>query len=141
METAAAVEFVRQVANWAQAEEGVVGVALVGSYARGEARPDSDLDFVIIATDPSSYTDDPSWINSFGEAASCRTEDWGILTSLRVFYQAGQEVEFGISSLAWAAIPPDSGTARVVADGMRVLYDPHGRLARLQAEVAGKGSS
>jgi len=135
MKNKTAEDFISQVIDWAQSEENVIGLALVGSHARGEARPDSDIDLVIIASDPAGYINNLSWIESFGEVERCNPEDWGILTSLRVFFRGGLEVEFGISGLEWAAIPPDVGTAEVVADGMKILFDPEGLLARLQ-EVA-----
>ncbi len=141
MKTEGAEDFINQVIDWAKSEEGVLGVALVGSHARGEARLDSDIDFVIISSDPCRYVDDSSWICSFGEIKSCKTEDWGILTSLRVFFIDGLEVEFGLSSLEWVAIPPESGTAEVVADGMKILLDANGLLARLQEEVSRKEAS
>jgi len=89
-----AKNFINQVIDWAKSEKGVLGVALVGSHARGEARLDSDIDLVIISSDPYRYIDDSSWISSFGEIKNCKTEDWGILTSLRVFFLGGLEVEF-----------------------------------------------
>ena len=141
MKTEGAEDFINQVIDWAKSEEGVLGVALVGSHARGEARLDSDIDFVIISSDPCRYVDDSSWICSFGEIKSCKTENWRILTSLRVFFRDGLEVEFGFSSLEWVAIPPDSGTAEVVADGMKILLDSTSLLARLQEEVARKEST
>ncbi len=141
MKTEGAEDFINQVIDWAKSEEGVLGVALVGSHARGEARLDSDIDFVIISSDPCRYVDDSSWICSFGEIKSCKTENWRILTSLRVFFRDGLEVEFGFSSLEWVAIPPDSGTAEVVADGMKILLDSKNLLARLQEEVARKEST
>ncbi len=141
MKTEGAENLINLVIDWAKSEEGVLGVALVGSHARGEARQDSDIDLVIISSDPYRYIDDSSWISSFGEIKSCKTEDWGILTSLRVFFRDGLEVEFGFSSLEWVAIPPDSGTAEVVADGMKILFDSKGLLTRLQEEVSRKEAS
>ncbi|MGH2704321.1 MAG: nucleotidyltransferase domain-containing protein [Actinomycetota bacterium] len=40
----------------------VCGVAIVGSWARGEARADSDLDLVILTEDPSRYTHADDWL-------------------------------------------------------------------------------
>lgn len=65
-------------------------------------------------------------------------EKWGILTSIRVFYHCGVEAEFGFAGREWAAVPVDRGTYRVVADGMQILFDPGGLLARLEEEVTGK---
>jgi aminoglycoside 6-adenylyltransferase len=55
-----------------------------------------------------------------------------MVTSLRVYYTEGLEVEFGMTTLAWAAVPVDPGTRHVVAHGMRILWDREGLLARLQ---------
>ncbi len=128
--------FVQRVVVWAEAEGGVAGVALVGSHARGEARPDSDVDLMLLAPNPQHFTENPVWLLRFGSVASCDTEDWGPVTSLRVFYEAGLEVEYGFATPAWAALPVDAGTRRVVSDGMRVLYDPDGIFGALQREIA-----
>ena len=54
-----------------------------------------------------------------------------MVQSQRVFY-ADMEVEFGITTPAWAHIDPvDAGTARVVRDGAQIIHDPAGMLARL----------
>ncbi|WP_210730372.1 nucleotidyltransferase domain-containing protein [Streptomyces sp. S816] len=36
----------------------MVGLLLVGSYARGAARPDSDVDIVLLKADPARYLTD-----------------------------------------------------------------------------------
>lgn len=39
--------------------------------------------------------------------------------------------------MSWAATDPvDDGTRRVITDGHRVLYDPHGALAALAGKLA-----
>jgi len=100
----------------------------VGSHARGDARPDSDLDLIILADDPINYIADPSWARRFGSIERHRIEDWGKVTSLRVWYEGGPEVEFGFSTLDWANNPLDVGTRKVIDDGMVSLYDPQGLL-------------
>ncbi len=62
---------------------------------------------------------------------SLKIEDWGIVTSIRVFYTDGKEVEFGVAPLKWADLPVDTGTQRVVADGMMILDDKRGMLKGL----------
>ena len=51
------------------------------------------------------------------------------MQSLRVYYGA-LEVEFGIAPEAWVELPIDSGTAQVMKDGFRIVYDPEGRLRK-----------
>ncbi len=47
----------------------------------------------------------------------------GRVTSLRVWYADGLEVEFAIADRAWASAPLDAGTRRVIEDGCVVLFD------------------
>jgi predicted nucleotidyltransferase len=82
---------------WASEQPDVQGIALVGSYARGTAGDDSDLDLVILTNRPPKYLEDILWIEQFGLVEKHQTEDYGKLTSLRVWYQHGIEVEYGIT--------------------------------------------
>lgn len=128
-------KLMQSVVAWAEKERGIVGVALVGSHARGAARPDSDVDLMLLSPNPQPYLEDRGWLERFGPVTAVEAEDWGPVTSLRTVYEGGPEVEFGLSTPAWASIPVDAGTRRVVADGLRVLYDPEGVLKRLHLEV------
>jgi predicted nucleotidyltransferase len=127
--------------KWAEGKPDIFGVALVGSYARGKAKIDSDVDLVFLALNPKELIDKPEWINEFGDAKSLKVEDWGLVTSLRVFYQKDLEVEYGITTLEWAREPLDEGTRQVIADGMIVLLDKSGILEQALELVRGKGSS
>lgn len=130
-----------QITAWFRERPGVAAIALVGSHARGAARPDSDIDLVLLVDDPQAYRRDPSWLSSLlaalnDTAVSARDEDYGPLWSRRVFLASGHEVEFGFAGASWAATEPlDSGTRRVVRDGCRALYDPDGIVERLIAAV------
>lgn len=121
---------------WAANQPHVTGIALVGSHARGEARLDSDIDLVLLCTKPDAFLSDTSWIQLFGEVKTCHSEDWGLVTSLRVHYRDGLEVEFGMTTPVWAELPIDAGTTSVVAHGMRILWDREGALGRLLEAVA-----
>jgi len=126
------------VAAWAAAGDDLRALALVGSRARGEARPDSDIDFVLLAVDPERLLDERGWIARFGRAGSVALEDWGRLRSLRVRCDGGSEVEFGVAAPDWAALPLDAGTAGVLRGGCRILLDRDGSLSdALRAAGAG----
>lgn len=124
-------DFLLDVRAWAQDQAGVLAVALVGSYARDAAGEDSDVDLVLIAVEPGDYLADTGWAGQFGKVARRQVEAYGAVTSLRVWYTDGCEVEYGLTTAAWAARPLDEGTRRVIADGMRVLVDKAGLLAPL----------
>ena len=118
--------------RWASVRPDIEAVALVGSYARGTATEGSDVDLIILTSDVDRYLSDRSWVSLFGEAAECREEDYGRVTSVRAFYGSGLEVEFGLTTPDWAEAPIDTGTLRVLTDWMEVLYDPRGILAGMQ---------
>lgn len=128
--------FLDQMTEWATNQPAISSVALVGSHARGEAQPDSDIDLVLLGADPQVFLDDPSWIQHFGDVETCQTEDWGMVTSLRVHYRNGWEVEFGMTTPEWAGLPADPGTRSVVLHGMRILWDREGNLGLLQEAVS-----
>lgn len=123
---------------WALTQGEVEAVALVGSWARDEARPDSDID-VVVLTDSNRFAEETDWIEpAVGSAAELvRTEDWGALIERRVRLASGLEVEFGFARPSWAATDPvDSGTARVVGDGCLPWFDPEGLIDAVTAAVA-----
>ncbi len=116
-------DFIDAFTQWATTQPDIQAIALVGSYARNAATEPSDIDFVILTGEPSKYLENPEWINQFGSVERQQTEDYGKVTSLRVWYVNGREVEYGISLPDWAALPLDAGTQRVIQDGMRVLFE------------------
>jgi hypothetical protein len=132
-----AYELIAKVADWSQRDHRVSAAAVCGSCARGEAGPDSDVDFCILAADPHSLLDNPSWIHGFGDDARVAgpVEDYNLVQSVRVFY-GPTEAEFGVTDEAWAELPIDRETAGVINAGLRIIYDPDGRLAAAAAAAA-----
>ncbi len=122
--------------RWAMGRADVVAVALVGSWARDAARPDSDVDLVVLTTDQAPYLDRDDWIGGLVADRLVMTRSWGPLTERRLVLPSGLEVEVGIAPPSWAAADPvDEGTHQVITDGVRVLHDPEGLLATLIAAV------
>lgn len=120
---------------WAREQRDIEAVALVGSYARDAAVEGSDVDLVILTPNVSNYLRDRSWVSLFGKTVKCLEEDWGRVTSLRVVYEDGLEVEYGFTLPDWAAVPVDATTFRVVSDGMKSLYDPQNILSVMRREL------
>ncbi len=123
--------------RWAAGDERIAAVALVGSYVRGEARPDSDVDLVVITTHPEAFREE-SWVARLPlEKLDVRVTGWedrryGILWSRHLQLDSGLVVEVGFAPPEWAAINPcDEGTRRVIGDGCWILFDPSGLLNRL----------
>lgn len=116
-------KFLDDIVRWAHSQDGISCVILIGSYARGTACTDSDVDIVLICADPHRLIDDDSWVGEFGITIRKVHEDWGKVQSIRVFYADGLEVEFGITDADWLSLPLDSGTRQVLQDGYQVLLD------------------
>jgi len=126
-------QFLQEITNWAFLRSDILALAVVGSYARGAATPTSDLDLVLISTHPAQYLQNTDWVQQFGDVAKQQVEDYGLVTSLRVWYKDGPEVEFGLTDERWSALPLDEGTRRVIEDGMRVLFEKDQILSQHQA--------
>ncbi|PWU55899.1 hypothetical protein DLE60_27165 [Micromonospora globispora] len=107
-------------------------VVVVGSWARGAARMDSDVDIVVLTDNP-RHGEAGVWTGLLGGEV-VRLADWGPLREVRVRRPSGLEVEMGVVPVSWADTDPvDSGTRRVISDGHRAVHDPAGVLARLSA--------
>lgn len=123
-------DFIDAFTNWALAQPDIEAAALVGSYARGAATDTSDIDLVLLVGDPHRYIENTGWSTQFGTVARQQIEDYGLLTSLRVWYAGGHEVEYGLTTPAWIQAPLDDGTRRVIQDGMKVLFERGALLSR-----------
>ncbi|HUV15573.1 MAG TPA: aminoglycoside 6-adenylyltransferase [Pelolinea sp.] len=115
--------FLDRITNWASNNEDIRTVILVGSFARGEAKDDSDVDFVIIAENPDSFLKDDSFAHQFGNPSRIDCENWGKVQSLRVWYENSLEVEFSFTTKNWLTFPLDIDSCQVLSDGYLVLVD------------------
>jgi GNAT superfamily N-acetyltransferase len=115
-----------RVTAWAAGDADVRAVALVGSYARDAAGPESDIDLVVLFADAGARLTDTAWTSAFGDLRSTVPEDYGAVQSLRAVL-GEVEIELGVTGLEWAALAgplADPATTAVVAAGMVPWYDP-----------------
>jgi predicted nucleotidyltransferase len=127
----------RVVERWAEDSDDIQAVAVVGSWARGEARMDSDVDLCVLTTTPSRYLRDTDWIRTFSSSRIVRERSFGMVEERRLALASGLEVELGITTPAWATTGHlDEATAAVVRKGLIILYDPNGLLRKLVADVS-----
>jgi predicted nucleotidyltransferase len=103
------------------------GLILVGSHARGTARADSDIDLIVLTTDPQCFRADTAWLRAIdwnviaARPAEWQDEDYGVLWSRRMWLELNRdEVEIGFALPSWAEVKPiDPGTQRVITGGCR----------------------
>ena len=118
----------RAIALWAQRKTNINGLALVGSWARDAAQVNSDIDLVVLATDPQNFRCITEWLEEIAWPAPITKwadVSYGPLWSRHCELEDHTRVELGFCSREWASCYPiDPGTARVIRDGCRVLYDP-----------------
>ncbi len=129
-------EFINNLKEWAITNKEVESILLVGSYARNEATPESDIDLVIIVKNQKLFLENYNWIRLFGKVKEISFEDWGRVQSIRVFYDNYYEVEFGIAESIWTEIPVEQETYRIVNDGCKIVIDKSGKLQLLIDEVS-----
>lgn len=114
--------FLQHVGAWAGHQPGVTAVYLVGSHARGDPSSSSDIDLVVLAEDPERFIRDQEWASTFGTITRSQVEEWGRVTSLRIWYADGLEAEFGLTDPGWNTETDDEETRAVIEEGYRVLY-------------------
>jgi aminoglycoside 6-adenylyltransferase len=118
--------FLDDVATWADAQEDVRAVLLVGSQARVDSPADvlSDVDLALFVDDPGRYLRDSAWVRSFGEPLLTFLEPTAVggFKERRVLFRDGLEVDFSILPASVAtALPPEAHA--VLARGFSILYD------------------
>lgn len=117
------IDFIEDFMRWATKRKDIRAAALVGSYAREELDKDSDVDLVIITETPQKYTSDTEWIRVFGKPITKKIEKYEKLTSLRIWYENGLEIEYGFTNREWIQSLSKDELKQVTNDGLRVLFE------------------
>ncbi|MEL6463064.1 MAG: nucleotidyltransferase domain-containing protein [Cyanobacteria bacterium J06621_15] len=150
-----------KVTHWVEKRSEILALALVGSYARGEAKPDSDIDLMVIASDTEIFRQNHGWVHQINwESIDYKIQQWndaqyGVVWSRHIdLYNSKSnlksnsknnsknnlskklkvEISFGLPK--WASVNPvDSGTFGVVSRGCKIIYDPQGILTNLISKI------
>jgi len=126
----------RDITRWAQSRDDVEAVVLVGSFVRGRVGMASDVDLVILTPHFAQLAENPSWFLQLRpDSQLIRAMAWGRLLERRYRMRSGLQVEVGLASPAWAELPLDPGTRRVLTNGHTVLFDARGLLSRAGAAL------
>lgn len=116
-------DFFNGLKEYARNTSHIESIIIVGSYARGTNKENSDLDIVIITSNKSEMIANQDFIQDFGKVYKQQIEYYGASTSIRVWYMDGKEVEFGIVEPSWISMPLDTGTYKVLSDGYKIIID------------------
>ncbi|HEY3251663.1 MAG TPA: nucleotidyltransferase domain-containing protein [Ignavibacteria bacterium] len=124
--------FLGNVKAWGIEEKNIISILLVGSYANGSAKENSDIDIIILTPNPDGYLQNRSWLDKFGKTDRIIYEEWGLVRTVRAFYRNGFEAEFNFSTEEWAKTNPvDTGTKKVMAGGYKIIIDKTGIISSL----------
>ena len=126
------------ITTWARSRSDILGLALAGSWARGAARAGSDIDLILLASEPRTFRRDDLWPAEIQWAerrvAGWHDSDYGVVWSRDIQLAPPCEIEFTFCAPSWAATDPvDPGTANVVSQGCRVLLDKAALFEKLLA--------
>ena len=131
------------ITDWARQRPDITGLAMIGSWASGRARPDSDLDLVLLTDRQSEFRRDRDWPDAIAwDRAGFAVEGWedasyGALWSRHIMLVPRAALELSFAGPSWASLDPiEPGTLRIVEEGCRILIDKSGALADLVASVA-----
>lgn len=117
--------------TWAQLRPDVRAGVVLGSWARHDLPADhlSDLDLVVIVSDPSVFLSEAGWLHTFGEPCLTFVEPTatGNFRERRVSFRDGRDIDFSIVPVAaiqrmiLQQIPVE--IADVFRRGFRILVD------------------
>lgn len=133
-----AEQLLQRLVTWARGVEDILGVVVIGSRARTDVPADewSDLDVVLVTTNPGRYLETTDWIEALGQPwlTFLEATPVGGLSERRVMFEGARDLDVVPihDSLIPAAIA-DPSVAQVLTRGARVLLDKDDRLSSLGA--------
>lgn len=77
-------DFLKKLKEYASNTLHIESIIVVGSYARGTSKENSDLDIVIVTSNKSNMIANQDFTQEFGEVYKQQTEYYGACTSIRV---------------------------------------------------------
>ncbi len=129
---------------WARPQPDVRAVMIVGSRARSTDHPAdafSDLDLVVVSTDPDRYLSETDWLEPLGTPWLTFLEKQAVGEGLerRVLFEGALDVDFvplpieAVSRMALEGWPPE--VAAVLRRGFKLVLDKDDLLGRLTRGV------
>jgi len=134
-------ETLGRIVVWADGEETVRGLILLGSRARSELPADewSDTDLLLFSTDPDRWLDDGRWLDAIGPVILTFVEPTALagLFERRVLFEGAVDVDLVMVPVeAIDDVVAADGAIPVLARGYRLLVDKDGRFDKLSGLAA-----
>jgi len=148
-QTALAYEsLIERFVAWAQDRPDIRLAVILGSRARVRLPADewSDLDLLLMVTDPEPYLANFDWLRNLGDVRATFLEPtpMGDGMGCRVLFNGGLDVDFSIVSSApteqGIVHDPHSETTKILGRGMHVLLDRDGRVPPVDQTPTESGS-
>lgn len=138
---AAYEQVIERFVNWARAQLDIRAAIVLGSRARGDRPADewSDLDIIVITTDPERYLATTEWLENIGNPWLTFLEPTGTGGDVerRALFEGGLDVDFAITpndefeQLVQGGLESAPDVLDIVRRGTRVLLDKDGAVAQL----------
>ncbi len=128
-------ELIEQLVAWGEHTPDIRAMVIIGSRARTDVPADewSDLDLLLVTTDPRRYQDQVDWLEQFGPYwATFLEPTMGGGRERRVLFAGARDVDFVPLSPEMVEAETRNGVLPLVATrGSRVLLDKDGQVTRL----------
>jgi SAM-dependent methyltransferase/predicted nucleotidyltransferase len=118
-------EFIAECIRWARNTRDVEEVFLVGSYARGEELPNSDVDIFFVLKEHAGYVSSTDWLQEITAIDGQRCVKVSYVNSIAAFSfvtHRGLEVELGVAEIGWDHVAPRDEVDRIRETGWRRVY-------------------
>ena len=130
------------VASWAIDRNDIRAMAMLGSWVRGNPRPDSDLDLLLLSDLAADCQRSETWLTAINfQNAGFRLQSnesafYGVVWSQHLRLLPAADVELTLARCSWASTDPiDIGTRVIVKDAFQIIFDRDGILAKLVGAV------
>jgi uncharacterized protein len=130
------------IASWAIERNDIRAVAMLGSWVRGNPRPDSDLDLLLLSELALDYQRSQTWLtaidfqNAGFRLQSTESAFYGVVWSQHLHLLPAAEVELTFARCSWASTDPvDTGTRVIVKDAFQIIFDRASILTKLVGAV------
>jgi tetratricopeptide (TPR) repeat protein len=117
----------------------VLGIAVVGAWALGEAPTNAAVDIILLTDEPDRFARSDRWLEAFGWPAPAVLRRWRTrsLYRPRVELSSGLKLDFVIGAPSTlGARPLGDDLVALAAKGFSVLHDQTGALSALLARAA-----